>query len=72
MLNLNYFLINNLKKIMTKLSKYTKLYSDFNELIDDLKMLAKASDPEFKRFYDTLIVQLNLMLTKIKVATNSN
>lgn len=58
---------------MTKLSKYTKLYSDFNELISDLQiMLSKSADPEFKRFYDTLIVQLNLMLTKIKVATNSN
>ena len=57
---------------MSKLSKYTKLYSDFNELIADLQMLSKSADPEFKRFYDTLIVQLNLMLTKIKVATNSN
>lgn len=57
---------------MTKLSKYTKLYSDFNELIADLQMLSNSADTEFKRFYDTLIVQLKLMLTKIKVATNSN
>ena len=56
---------------MTKLSKYTKLYSDFNELIADLQVLSKQADPEFARFYGNLVVKLKLMLTYIKVATNS-